>query len=207
MAILLLIRHAENDYYVKGKLPGRLPGIHLNEPGRQKADALAIALNGVPLKAVYSSPLERAIETAQPLASKMGLEIQIHGGLNELDCGDWKGKSVKRLKKLKAWETVQGDPSNFCFPGGESFLAAQQRVCNTLLELSSTLGEEETAACFSHCDIIRLAVAYFLNMPINDFRRVSAEPASITTLYLGKDHPRLVNLNLPPDRQEVHPKP
>ena len=68
MPLLLLIRHGENDYVKTGKLAGRLPEIHLNEKGQKQAQALAEALTQTPIKAVYSSPLERAMETAQPIA-------------------------------------------------------------------------------------------------------------------------------------------
>ncbi|HLO28758.1 MAG TPA: histidine phosphatase family protein, partial [Anaerolineales bacterium] len=75
MALLLLIRHGENDFVKTGKLPGRLPEIHLNERGQKQAAALGEALKDVPLKAIYSSPLERAIETATPIANARKLEI------------------------------------------------------------------------------------------------------------------------------------
>ena len=68
MPLLLLIRHGENEYVKTGKLAGRLPDVHLNERGRQQAAELAEALKHVPLIAIYSSPLERAVETAEPIA-------------------------------------------------------------------------------------------------------------------------------------------
>ena len=64
MPTLFLIRHGENDYTKKGKLAGHLPNVHLNKRGRKQAEELAEALKDLPLKAVYSSPLERAQETA-----------------------------------------------------------------------------------------------------------------------------------------------
>jgi probable phosphoglycerate mutase len=195
MTILLLIRHGENDYYIQKKLPGRLPDIHLNDLGRQKAEALITALVGRSVIAIYSSPLERAVETALPLARHYALEIQLHEGLNELDCGDWKGKSISKLQRLKAWKSVQQESSRFKFPGGESFMEAQNRVSSALMEIQANHGEDEVVACFTHCDMIRLAVAHFLGMPLDDFQRLSAEPASITTIYLGKGNPRLINLN------------
>ena len=69
MPLLLLIRHGENEYVKTGKMAGRLPGVHLNEKGQKQAQALGDALKDVPIKAIYSSPLERAIETATPIAS------------------------------------------------------------------------------------------------------------------------------------------
>ena len=75
MTQIILIRHGENDYVKKDKLAGRLPGVHLNEKGQAQAKALAAGLKGEKLAAVYSSPLDRAIETAKPLARAQGLEV------------------------------------------------------------------------------------------------------------------------------------
>lgn len=84
MPVFLLIRHGENDYVKKGKLAGHLPGVHLNEKGRQQALALAERLKEAPIKAIYSSPLERAVETAAPLAQMLNLEVQIRERLMEV---------------------------------------------------------------------------------------------------------------------------
>ena len=83
MPLLLLIRHGENEYVKTGKMAGRAPGVHLNERGRKQAAELAEALKQVPLKAIYSSPLERALETAEPLAEGHKLEIQLRPELLE----------------------------------------------------------------------------------------------------------------------------
>src|SRR5574339_1193622 len=97
MPLLLLIRHGENDYVKTSKLAGRLPGVHLNEFGQKQAQALGEALKDVPIRAIYSSPLERAMETATPIAKAIGLTIQKEKGLLETNVGDWQGKSLKRL--------------------------------------------------------------------------------------------------------------
>ncbi|HEY5729581.1 MAG TPA: histidine phosphatase family protein, partial [Anaerolineales bacterium] len=94
MPLLLLIRHGENDYTKTHKLAGRLPKVHLNEHGQKQAQALAEALAQVQVKAIYSSPLERAMETAKPIAKSLGLTIQKEIGLLETHVGDWQGKSL-----------------------------------------------------------------------------------------------------------------
>src|SRR5512147_148408 len=107
MPLLLLIRHGENDYVKTGRAAGRKPGVHLNERGREQAEALGKALANIPLKAIYSSPLERALETAEPIASAHKLEIQTEAGLLESDIGKWQGKSWKVLRLTKVWKIVQ----------------------------------------------------------------------------------------------------
>src|SRR5215510_2006608 len=100
MPLLLLIRHGENEFVKAGKLPGRLAGIHLNEKGQKQAQALSTALQDVPIKAVYSSPLERAMETAQPIAESHKLAIVQEPDLMDTDVGAWQGKSLKVLRHM-----------------------------------------------------------------------------------------------------------
>ena len=91
MPTILLIRHGENDYVKQNRLAGRLPDVHLNERGRQQAQVVAEKLALAPIKAIYSSPLERAAETAAPLAEKLGLPVTLRPGLLESDIGEWQG--------------------------------------------------------------------------------------------------------------------
>ena len=84
MPILLLIRHGENDYSRTGKLAGRLPGVKLNERGRKQAEELGKAFAEIPIAAIYSSPLERALQTAEPIAKARGLNIIQAPGLLEV---------------------------------------------------------------------------------------------------------------------------
>ena len=195
MPFILLIRHAENDYMKNSRLAGRLPGVHLNENGRAQVQILIERLAGAPLKAIYSSPLERALETAQPLASAFGLEVDIRPGLIELDVGEWQGKSLKGLRRLKIWKNVQASPSRMRFPGGESFSEAQRRICQTIDELASRHAAQELIACISHSDPIKLVVAFYIGLPLDLFQRLVIGPASITTLHIGETGSHLLSLN------------
>lgn len=195
MPTILLIRHGENDYVKQGKLAGRLPGVHLNETGRQQSQQLAERLAKAPLKALYASPLERALETAAPLAQALGLEVQIRPGLLETDIGAWTGEPLKALRRTRAWKTVQLAPSRFCFPQGETFAASQQRIVSELEALCQLHQPKDLIACVSHADPIKLAVAYYLGMPLDHFQRLSISPASITALQLGENSSTLLSLN------------
>jgi probable phosphomutase (TIGR03848 family) len=213
MPLILLIRHGENDYVKKGKLAGRLEGVHLNDKGRVQAQAvaetLAQKLAGAPVKAVYSSPLERAAETAAPIAKALGLEVIFRDGLTELDCGEWQGKSLKSLRRLKVWRVVQISPSFFRFPSGETFADAQHRISMEIQALCSLHGPKDILIAVSHADPIRMAVAYFLGAPLDSFQRMAVAPASITALYIGEAGSQLLTLNydlafpqpMPPEKQ------
>src|SRR5574341_797909 len=172
-----------------------MPGVHLNEKGRAQAQALAEKLAQAPIKAVYTSPLERAIETANPIAGALGLEVSIQPGLIETNCGEWQGKSHKFLRRLKVWRIVQNSPSLFRFPGGESFAESQVRVVAEIEMLRAQHEEKDLFVCVSHADPIRLAVAYYLGLPLDHFQRLFAAPASISALYIGEAGSRLLTLN------------
>ncbi len=197
MPTLLLIRHGENDYLAKNRLPGRIPGIHLNERGREQAAELEHSLSRLPIKAIYSSPLERAQETAEPLARSLVLEIRPVPELTDTDVGNWEGRSWKGLARTRNWKVIQETPDQFQFPGGESFVQTQERVVRSLEAIASRHAGEMVAVVF-HADPIKLAVAHYLGLPLNGFQRLSAHTGSVTVLEMEGAAVKLVALNLLP---------
>lgn len=198
MPLLLLIRHGENEYVKTGKMAGRLPGVHLNQRGRQQAADLAEALEDVPLNALYSSPLERAVETAEPLAAGRKLEIQLRPDLMDNDIGKWQGRSLKALSRMKKWKIVQQAPSRFTFPEGESFLQTQTRIASCLDEIAARHKPKDIVAVVFHADPIKLAVAHYLGMPLDHFQRLACDTGSVTVLYVAEMGAHLVKLNQRP---------
>lgn len=198
MPLLLLIRHGENEFVKTNKLAGQLPGVHLNERGRQQVAELAAALKDVPLKAIYASPLERAVESAEPIAAGRKLEIQLRPALMDNDIGTWHGRTLKQLHRIKKWKIVQQAPSRFKFPDGESFLETQTRVAACLDEIAAAHRPKDIVAVVFHADPIRLAVAHYLGMPLDYFQRLGCDTASVTVLYLSETGARLIKFNLGP---------
>jgi probable phosphomutase (TIGR03848 family) len=198
MPIFLLIRHAETDYNKKSRIASRLPGVHLNLKGIQQAHLLAEKLVNVPIKAIQSSPLERAMETAEPLARALNLEIIPNPGLLETDCGDWQGQPVKKLHRQKIWQSVQQHPSLFYFPGGEWIGECQHRMVQVLETLRLSYSPQDLIACFSHADPIKQVIAYYLGLPLDNFQRLSIDTASITALQITENGSRLFMLNYNP---------
>lgn len=196
MAIIYLIRHGETDHVKKRRLAGRMEGVHINKTGMRQAEILAQKLAELPVKALYTSPLERTLETAEPIARAVNLELQVEPGLIEVDIGDWQDQALGRLKREKSWKSVLHQPSQFRFPGGETFYEAQMRIVNTLQSLSSQFGSKDTIFCVSHADPIRLAVAFFIGLPLDLFQRLSVSPASVSCLSIGGEGSRLLYLNL-----------
>ncbi len=193
MTLVYLIRHAENDWTGK-RLPGWRKGVHLNAGGQSQAEALVAGFEGIPLAAIYSSPLERALETAAPLARARRMRTIRLEGIGEMRAGKWEGQPISRLRRTRQWSVIQRAPSLARLPGGESFAEAQQRIVGALEDLCAK-HPKAAIACFSHADPIKLAVAYYLGLPLDSFQRLSVSPASISLLAIGPEHARLLLLN------------
>jgi len=195
MPTFLLIRHGETDFNKKMRIAGRLPGVHLTKKGQRQALALVERLSSLPIKAIYSSPLDRTMETASPLARALNLEVIPTPGLLETDCGEWQEQSIGRLRRLKAWRSLQQYPSLFRFPGGESVAECQHRMVQVLESLRQEHSEEDTVACFSHSDPIKQLLTHYLGMPLDNFQRLTISPASITVMNISDTGTRLIMLN------------
>ncbi|HUE99563.1 MAG TPA: histidine phosphatase family protein [Anaerolineales bacterium] len=198
MPLLLLIRHGENDYTKKHKLAGHTPNVLLNERGQSQAQALAEGLKDVPIKAIYSSPLERAVETAMPIATARRLEVQVEAGLIETNVGKWQGRSLASLRLQKHWKVVQGAPSRAQFPEGETFYECQTRIVAALDSISRKYKPRDILACVFHADPIKLAVAHYIGLPLDQFQRLGCDTGSISALYVGEMGASLIKLNQHP---------
>lgn len=197
MTTLLLIRHGQNDYLVHNKLPGHLPGIHLDLRGRKQALEIDQTLNQLPIKAIFASPLERAVETAEPLANSLHLKLHLRTDLMDLNVGSWSGRSWKMLNRTKLGKIIQQTPSQFQFPGGESFIQVQERVVAALNAIIRK-HEKELVAVVFHADPIKLAISHYLGMNLDTFQRLVISPGSVTVLQISNSSAHLLALNLIP---------
>lgn len=194
MTDLLLIRHATNNW-VGDRLAGWTPGVHLNEPGLAQAAALAERLAAWPISAIYSSPLERAMETAQAVATQHdGLQVVIEDGLGESRYGDWTGRSIQDLAKTPEWLQVQFTPGLARFPNGESLGEMQARAVAAVERLRRQ-HPNGVLAIFSHADVIKAVAAYYAGMPFDLFQRLVIDTASVTWIRFTPHGPRLLRLN------------
>ncbi len=194
----MLIRHGENDYLKKGRLAGRLPGVHLNEHGREQASAIADSLKKLPIRAIHASPLERAVETAEPLAQALSLQMQLHPELLDTDVGDWQDMPLKNLRRLALWKQVQENPSRMRFPGGESFLEQQVRLVNEIESILAGAGKKDMLAVVFHADPIKLVLAHYIGLPLDKFQNLGVAPGSVSILVTGKTGSYLAAMNLRP---------
>ena len=177
---ILLIRHGLTPS--TGKiLPGRMAGLHLSDKGRKQAESVASRLAGVKLAAVYASQLERARETAAPIARGHGLAVRIERDLADTDYGEWTGIKIWRAARKPEWKAIQNHPSGFRFAGGESFVEMQARVTRSIAALVER-HRGGIVVAVSHADPIKAAVAHALGAPLDLFQRVVVAPCSITAV-------------------------
>lgn len=201
---IILVRHGQTPT-TGVKLPGRAKGLHLADVGRAQAAAVAEHLDAIKtIDAIYASPLERARETAAPLAKRRGLAIRIERGLQECDFGDWTGADLKDLYKKPEWETVQRYPSGFRFPNGESFGEMQTRIVTAVHKLCDAHPGGVVVA-FSHADPIKAAVADALGTHLDLFQRISISTCSVTAIAYGATGPNVLTVNTVGDLSKLAP--
>jgi len=193
MTTFLLIRHGMTDAVGK-TITGRLPGVHLNEVGQKQADDLPSRLRRWKIDAIYSSPLERTLETAAPVARRLGLNVMKSEALSEVDFGEWSGMTLDELDQRPDWRLYNTFRSSTRAPGGELATEAQTRMVEQLTRYSRQ-HPEQIVAVFSHADTIRFALAHFLGMPTDLMHRIEIRPASISVIRLAEWGPQVLLMN------------
>lgn len=193
MSTVFLVRHAVTAQ-TSTKLVGRTAGVHLSDRGVEQAEVVAERLTTAKLTALYSSPLERALETAQVIGRRVGLEAQARDGLNEIEYGSYTNRSFATLRRTKLWSRLERWPSAVRFPGGENLREAQARSVDEIESLC-VRHPKEFICCVTHADVVRLAVAHYLGLHIDLFQRIVVAPASLSVISLNGDVPRVVTLN------------
>jgi probable phosphomutase (TIGR03848 family) len=193
MTTFLLIRHGETD--AVGKLmAGWAPGWHLNARGRQQVERLAQRLEKVKIRAVYASPLERAIETAEPIARSHGLDVQVVERLGEVRAGEWQGMAFSDLDRREDWRRYNTFRSGVRIPGGELMAEIQLRMVQELESLRAR-HSSDAVAVVSHGDPLRAAVAWFLGIPIDLMLRFEIGTASVSVVQVDDWNARVLCVN------------
>ena len=200
MTTFLLIRHAFHDL-LGNTLAGRVPDVHLNARGKLEAERLADRVSHLPIRAIYTGPLERSQESAWPLAMRFMLELRVHEGFDEIDFGDWTRKTFEELEPNPEWQEWNARRGAATATGGESMLQVQERVVEALDHLSQEHAGEHVAI-ISHGDVIKAALLHYLGTPLDRIHQLEVSPASVTTLTVEGGWGRILLLNdtgeLPP---------
>ena len=193
MTTYLLIRHGAHDLLGK-VLCGRMPGVHLNAQGVRQSEWLASRVADFPVDALWSSPLERTMETASVIARRIKKEPMRADAFHEIDVGAWTNRSFAHLENDPAWKRFNQLRSVAYPPGGEGMLAAQ---CRALAKMEA-LRQQMPGGCVaivSHADILKGILAHLLGIPLDLFHRIEISPGSLSIAAVGEDALRVSLLN------------
>ena len=193
MATLFLVRHGLTAQ--TGRiLYGQTAGIDLDDRGRAQAERLAERFAPVKLTAIYSSPLERCVQTVEPLAAAQRLSVLPTPELIEMDAGSWTGRTLPQLRRTKLWKTVQESPSTFRFPDGEAFVDAQRRAVAEVERIARRHRRGRVAVA-THGDIVRIVLAHFAGTPLDEFQRIVIDAASVSVIAVDGHRTRVLLVN------------
>lgn len=193
MTTLFLIRHGLTAQTGK-TLYGRTAGIGLDARGRAQADAMIERFEGIRLAAVYSSPLERCVETVEPLAAARRLDVEPRHALIEMDTGSWTGRPLAQARRTKAWRILLETPSAFRFPNGESFPQAQARAIDEVSRIVAGHPRGNVAVA-THGDIVRMLVSHYSGAHLDAFQRTIVDTASVSVVHVDGTMPRVLLVN------------
>jgi probable phosphomutase (TIGR03848 family) len=193
VTLFLLVRHAVTSH-TGHKLTGWAPGVHLSDEGRDQAEGVADRLAKAPIKAIYSSPIDRTLETAQAIAAKHQLDVQVLDDIGEVRYGTWTNRSLKSLSRTKLWGKVQRFPSAARFPEGETLFEVQTRAIAELERIQARHAKHMVCVV-SHADVIKLVVAHYLGVHIDLFQRIAIGPASVSAIAVGEAGPMVLSVN------------
>jgi probable phosphomutase (TIGR03848 family) len=191
--ICFLVRHAAHEL-VDRALCGRMPGVALNEHGRAQAQRVADRLARERIVAIQTSPLERARETAQCIAAKLQLQAEICEAVNEIDFGEWSGRTFQELHEDPRWAAWNSARSVTRAPHGESMFEVQARIVRHFESLRSRY-PEQNVVLVSHADVIKAALLYCLGIPLDGYSRLEISPASISALAIGEWGTKVLSMN------------
>jgi ribonuclease H / adenosylcobalamin/alpha-ribazole phosphatase len=189
MTTILLVRHGMCDP-VGRLIAGRMPGVRLNAQGLHQSRVLGRALAHLPIAAVYSSPLERALETAEPLARTLGMGVRRAPGLVELDFGEWTGRSLAELESDPRWTDWNERRATARIPDGESMAEVIARAAAWVDEIRRAHTGSLVVA-FSHGDVIRALLTHYLDRPIDQMLRLEVAPGSVSEIEIAEGVPRV----------------
>lgn len=192
MTVFYLIRHGAHE--LLGKVLVGRGTIALSARGRAQAEVLAERLATTRLRAVWSSPRQRALETAAPIARRQALEPRIAPALDEVDFGDWTGRSFAELEADPRWGCFNRWRGTAEIPGGERALAVQERVVGLVGSLHAQYAGGEVALV-SHGDVLRAILLHYLGIPLDFYHRLEVSPGRFSILSLSDEGPRVLAVN------------
>jgi broad specificity phosphatase PhoE len=193
---VFLVRNGATEWNRDGRIAGRRE-IGLSADGRAQADSLAERFSDVELTEVLTSPLPRAVETAEKLAQKHGLEVARDPRLIDFNAGQWEGRKHADVLGTDEYKRFIADPMTVQIPGGELLSGVRDRVGSSI---EQALQDNELGAnivVVSHAGPLRILIAHYLGMDLANYHRLRISPGSVTILRFDSPRgvPRLLAVN------------
>jgi len=196
LAKVILVRHGETDWNRSRRIQGGNSDTELNQGGWQQAESLALRLKRETVQAIYSSPLQRALDTAKAIAGYHQLPVEIEPSLREIEVGELEGMLITEVgKHLSQLLTMHSQGEELPkMPGGESLTDLQQRVWSTIQRLVAW-HRDGVLVVVSHYFSILTIVCSVLNLPLTQIGRLRLNPGSISILTIDEEATRLILFN------------
>lgn len=197
MPTILLVRHGETDWNRSGQIMGEQP-VPLNQNGEAQVKRLASFLKSRSIHVLYSSPVARALQTAEILASVLQVPVTADQGLTEINVGEWEGRYWKDLTDEFARQQFYTRPEEARPPGGETLREVQARAV-VVVERARARETVDQLLFVSHADVVRAILAHYLQLDLKTVRQMRIDHASLTALELNGTLADLLFLNYTTD--------
>jgi len=197
VSTLFLVRHGETDWNRSGQIMGEQP-VPMNENGEAQVKRLATFLQSRSIHALYSSPVARALQTAEILASALQVPVTADRGLTEINVGEWEGQYWKHLTDEFARQQFYTRPEEARPPGGETLSEVQTRAV-AAVERARTREGADRLLFVSHADVVRTILAHYLRLDLKTVRQLRIDHASLTALEINGTLADLLFLNYTTD--------
>ncbi|HTE51966.1 MAG TPA: histidine phosphatase family protein [Kofleriaceae bacterium] len=194
---VFLIRHGVTSWHAEGRVLGQRD-VPLSPEGVGQAESAARALSGVKLGEVLSSPLQRAVQTAEIIGRDADIEVARDPRLIDFKLGKWTGMSYAEITATSEYQRFLREPEAVGIPGGESLLEIQRRAVAAVDQALSDAPSGDAVAIVTHAGVIRVLLSHYMGSPPANYHRIRVSPGSISILSFADDRelPRVLAVNL-----------
>ena len=194
---VFLIRHGVTAWHAEGRVLGQRD-IPLSDAGITQAEEAAVQLRGLKMSEVLSSPLQRAIQTAEIIGQEAGIEVARDPRLIDLQAGKWTGMTYADVAKNEEYQRFLQQPASERIPGGESLEDVRRRAVAAIDQALRDNATGDALAIVTHAGIIRVLITHYMGSPPANYHRVRVSPGSISILGFADDRqlPRVLAVNL-----------
>ena len=195
MTRFVLIRHGQTGWNKEARFRGRID-IELDETGMRQAEAVAARLANCEATAVYSSPLKRAMATAEPIGRHLNLQVVPLEGINDMNFGNWEGRSIDDVKEQnkELFDLWRYSPDKLSIPGGETLDDVRQRVAATVDDLAAK-HENDNVLLVTHRVVCKVLLCHLLGLDNSHFWQIAQDTTAVNRFQVvgGRSTVTLIN--------------